>query len=149
MAGMFLFEVIPGTFERGNPLDNLDTDIEYGRHLRDDPTTAQAFPAVLDAQAGDPRTRYAETSIGPWFVSFDGTATSYVTGRIDPGWYDDNHYYLVMTAAADVAPVLDGRAPGVSAAEKRVRDLAVAHASIVSTDWYGLPEVLDDELPRG
>jgi hypothetical protein len=50
-------ELIPGTFERGNPFDTLTTDVEYGRWLRDHPTTAQAFPAVLDAQAGDPRVR--------------------------------------------------------------------------------------------
>ena len=149
MAGRFLFEIIPGTFERQNPFDNLDTDIEYARHLRDNPKTAQAFPAVLDAKAGDPRTRYSETSIRPWFVFFDGAATSYVTGGIDPKWYDDNHYYLVMTAGHEVAPVLDRRLPDVAAAERRIADLAKAHASIVSTDWYALSGVLDDELPRG
>jgi hypothetical protein len=149
MAGTFMFEIIPGTFERGNPLDNLDTDIEYARHLRDNPKTAQAFPAVLDSQAGDPRTRYSETSIRPWFVFFDGTAKSYVTGGIDPKWYDDNHYYLVMSSGHDVAPVLDGRNPDPAAAARRVEDLAKAHASIVSTDWYDLRSVLDDELPRG
>jgi hypothetical protein len=149
MAGKFMFEIIPGTFERGNPLDNLDTDIEYARHLRDNPKTAQAFPAVLDAQAGDPRTRYAETSIRPWFVVFDGTAKSYVTGGINPKWYDDNHYYLVMTAGHDVPPVLDARSPAVAAAERRVAELARAYASIVSTDWYRLPDVLDSELRRG
>jgi hypothetical protein len=149
MAGKFMFEIIPGTFERGNPFDNLDTDIEYARHLRDNPKTAQAFPAVLDAQAGDPRTRYAETSIRPWFVVFDGTARSYVTGGINPKWYDDNHYYLVMTAGHDVPPVLDARSPAVAAAERRIADLARAYASIVSTDWYQLRDVLDNELPRG
>lgn len=149
MAGKFMFEIIPGTFERGNPFDRLHTDIEYARHLRDSPKTAQAFPAVLDAQAGDPRTRYAETSIRPWFVLFDGTARSYVTGGINPKWYDDNHYYLVMTAGHDVPPVLDARSPSVAAAERRIADLARAYASIVSTDWYRLPDVLDNELPRG
>jgi hypothetical protein len=149
MAGKFIFEIIPGTFERGNPLDKLKTDVEYGRHLRDNPKTAQAFPAVLDAQAGDPRTRFSETSIRPWFVFFDGTAASYVTGGIDPKWYDDNHYYLVMTSAHDIPPSLGGRAPDAVAAAQRVADLAKAHASIVSTDWYGLPSVLGTELPRG
>jgi hypothetical protein len=149
MAGMFIIEVIPGTFERQNPFDHLDTDIEYGRHVRDNPTTAQAFPAVLDAAAGDPRTRYSETTIRPWFVFFDGTANSYVNGGIDPKWYDDNHYYLVMSSAHDVPPVLDGRNPDPADAEKRVEDLARAHASIVSTDWYDLTSVLDDELDRG
>jgi hypothetical protein len=150
MAGKFIFEIIPGTFERGNPLDNLDTDIEYARHLRDNPKTAQAFPAVLDSQTGDPRTRYSETSIRPWFVFFDGTAASYVTGGINPQWYDDNHYYLVMTAAHDIAPTLGGRSPNSAAAAKRVADLAKAHASIVSTDWFSVTDgVLATELPRG
>lgn len=149
LAGKFIFEIIPGTFERQNPFDHLDTDIEYARHLRDNPRTAQAFPAVLDAQTGDPRTRYVETSIRPWFVVFDGAATSYVTGAIDPAWYDDNHYLLIMTAAHEVAPALDSRAPAVDDARKRVAELAARHASVVSTDWYTLKDVLGAELDRG
>jgi hypothetical protein len=149
MAGKFIFEVIPGTFERQNPLDHLKTDVEYGRWVRDHAMTAQAFPAVLDAQAGDPRTRFAETTIRPWFVVFDGAAASYVNGTINTQWYDDNHYYLVMTSAHEVAPALDSRNPDVAAATQRVKDMAAAHASIVSTDWYDLDEVVDDELDRG
>jgi hypothetical protein len=149
LSGKFMFEIIPGTFERGNPFDTLKTDVEYGRHLRDNPRTAQAFPAVLDAQAGDPRTRFSEVSIRPWFVVFDGSATSYVTGGVNPKWYDDNHYYLVMTSGHDVAPALPGRTPDPGAAAQRVKDLAEAGASIVSTDWSALRSVLDDELPRG
>lgn len=149
LSGKFLFEIIPGAFERQNPFDHLPTDVEYARHVRDNPRTAVAFPAVLDAQAGDPRTRYPETTIRPWFVFFDGTANSYVGGTIDPSWYDDNHYYLVMTSAHEVAPALDSRNPDPEAAAQRVRDMAAAHASIVSTDWYDLDEVLNDELTRG
>lgn len=149
LAGKFLFEIIPGTFERQNPFDHLKTDVEYARHVRDNPATAQAFPAVLDAQAGDPRTRFAETSIRPWFVVFDGAATSYASGAADPAWYDDNHYLLVMTGAHEVAPALDSRNPGVDDAKKRIADLAGKHASVVSTDWYTLEEVLATELDRG
>ena len=149
LAGKFIFEIIPGTFERQNPLDNLDTDVEYGRHVRDNPRTAQAFPTVLDAQTGDPRTRYVETNIRPWFVVFDGAAPNYVTGAIDPAWYDDNHYMLIMTAAHEVAPALDSRNPNVDDARKRVADLAGKHASVVSTDWYTLEDVLRTELDRG
>jgi hypothetical protein len=149
LSGKFIFEIIPGTFERQNPFDHLTSDIEYARHLRDTPQTAMAFPAVLDAQAGDPRTRYAETDIRPWFVFFDGAAASYVNGGIDAKWYDDNHYYLVMTAAHEVAPPLDSRSPDVTAADQRVADMAAAHASIVSTDWYDLDEVVGKELDRG
>jgi hypothetical protein len=148
MAGKFLIEVIPGTFERGNPLDRLHTDIEYARWVRDNPRTAQAFPAVLDAQPGDPRTRFAETSIRPWFVVFDGAATAYANGTADPRWYADNHYHLVMTGGHDVAPKLDGRKPPVAAAKARVEQLAAKHASIVSTDWATLPDVLRMELDR-
>jgi hypothetical protein len=149
LAGKFIFEIIPGTFERQNPFDHLPTDVEYGRHVRDTPKTAMAFPAVLDAQSGDPRTRYSETDIRPWFVFFDGAAASYVNGGIDTKWYDDSHYYLVMTAAHEVAPPLDSRSPDVDAATQRVADMAKAHASIVSTDWYDLDEVVDNELDRG
>ncbi len=150
LAGAFIIELIPGTFERGNPFDKLHTDVEYGRWLRDHPRTAQAFPAVLDAQAGDPRTRFAETSIRPWFVFFDGDAARYVGGGIDPRWYDSNHYYLVMTNAHGVAPALSATNPGESAARARVEQLAREHASIVSTDWARLGGgVLSTELPRG
>jgi hypothetical protein len=149
MAGKFIFEIIPGTFERQNPFDNLKTDVEYGRWVRDNPRTAQAFPAVLDAQTGDPRTRFTETTIRPWFVVFDGNATSYVGGGVDPQWYDDNHYFLVMTNSGDVAPAITGRAPDTAAASQRVADIARAHASIVSTDWYDAKDVLKLELNRG
>jgi hypothetical protein len=149
MAGVFVIELIPGTFERGNPFDTLNTDVEYGRWLRDHPTTAQAFPAVLDAQAGDPRVRFAEASIRPCFVFFDGAASSYVDGGIDTAWYDTNHYYLVMTDAYEVIPAIDAATPDANTAAARVRLLAADHASIVSTDWARLPEVLATELTRG
>jgi hypothetical protein len=142
MAGKFLFEIIPGTFERQNPLDHLKTDVEYGRWVRDNPRTAQAFPAVLDAQVGDPRTRFTETNIRPWFVVFDGSAGSYIGGGVDPAWYDQNHYYLVMTDAQRLTPVLDSRQPDAEAAAQRVAGVARAHASIVSTDWYDLDRTI-------
>jgi hypothetical protein len=72
-----------------------------------------------------------------------------VGGAIDINWLDDNHYFLVMTSAHEVPPVLDSRSPGVDAATQRVKDMAAAHASIVSTDWYDLDEVVGDELDRG
>jgi Phosphoinositide phospholipase C, Ca2+-dependent len=149
LDGKFIFEIIPGTFERQNPLDHLKTDVEYGRWVRDNPHTAEAFPSVLDAAAGDPRTRFSETTIRPWFVFFDGSASAYVGGGIDPKWYDDNHYFLVMTDAHLVAPALDDRSPDPAAATQRVLDMAKAHASIVSTDWYDLDSVLSNEVDRG
>ena len=35
MTGKFLFELIPGTIEEGNPLDTEWTDRQYATHLRD------------------------------------------------------------------------------------------------------------------
>ncbi|MGC9668663.1 phosphatidylinositol-specific phospholipase C domain-containing protein [Planosporangium sp. 12N6] len=154
LAGRFLFEIIPGTFERGNPFDHLWTDTEYASYLRDLAAAgrigaAQAFPAVLDAAAGDPRTRYPDESIRPWFVFFDGSASAYVGGGIDPAWYDNRHYHLVMTDAAGVAPPIDATRPSEAEAAARVAQLAKAHASTVTADWSALPQVLATVAPRG
>lgn len=152
LAGRVIVELIPGTVEEGNPTDTLWTDVEYARHLAGLAAagtlgTARAFPAVHRAQAGDPRSRYADTGLRPWFVLFDGDATAYVTGGIDTAWYDANHYLLVMTDAQNVPPAVP--AGDADAATARVAELARAHASIASADWATLPAVLDDVLPRG
>jgi hypothetical protein len=154
LAGKFLFELIPGTVEQKNPFDHLWTDTEYAQYLRDLAAagrigSAQSFPAVLDAAAGDPRTRYPDASIRPWFVFFDGSATAYAGGGIDPSWYDSRHYHLIMTDAAGVAPPIDAVRPSPADASARVALLAKAHASVVSADWSGLPEVLATVAPRG
>jgi hypothetical protein len=152
LAGRVIVELIPGTVEEGNPTDILWTDVEYARHLAGLASSgtlarAQAFPAVHRAQAGDPRSRYADTTLRPWFVAFDGDATAYVTGGIDTAWYDANHYLLVMTDAQNVPPAVGTNDP--AAARARVAQLAAAHASVASSDWAAMPEVLDDVLPRG
>ncbi|MET7965264.1 phosphatidylinositol-specific phospholipase C domain-containing protein [Micromonospora sp. NPDC005305] len=152
LAGRVIVELIPGTVEEGNPTDTLWTDVEYARHLAGLAAagtlgTARAFPAVHRAQAGDPRARYADASLRPWFVLFDGDATAYVTGGVDTAWYDANHYLLVMTDAQNVPPAVGAGDAGAAAA--RVAELARAHASIASADWAALPTVLDDVLPRG
>jgi hypothetical protein len=154
LAGKFLFEIIPGTFERGNPFDHLWTDTEYGQYLRDLATaghigSAQSFPAVLDAAAGDPRTRYPDPAIRPWFVFFDGSASAYAGGGIDAAWYDSRHYHLIMTDAAGVAPPIDSTHPSAAEASARVALLARAHASVVTADWSSLPQVLAMVAPRG
>ena len=154
LDGKFLFELIPGTVEQSNPFDHLWTDVEYAQHLRDLATagqlgSAEAFPAVLNAQAGDPRTRYSDTTLRPWFVFFDGDASSYVDGSIDASWYDTHHYFLIMTAAESVPPALDDTHPAQADAQARVAQLAAAHASIVSCDWSSLPAVLAEAIPRG
>ncbi|MGK5731623.1 phosphatidylinositol-specific phospholipase C domain-containing protein [Streptomyces sp. URMC 124] len=154
MAGKFLVELIPGTVEEGNPVDRLWTDREYAQHLRDLAAAgrlrrAAAFPAVHGAAPGDPRTRYADASLRPWFVVFDGDAATYTAGGIDTGWYDDRHYLLVMTDAHKVAPVIDGTRPTEAQARERLALMAKAHASFATADWYPLPQVLSAVLPRG
>jgi hypothetical protein len=153
LAGKVILYVIPGTVELGNPTDTLHTDVEYATYLKNlkasgDIHTATTFPAVLGAAAGDPREQYTDASIRPWFVVFDGDAATYVNG-IDTSWYDTNHYLLTMTDAHNVAPVLDDTNPPVADAKDRVAQLAKAHATVASSDWYGLPDVLSEVLPRG
>ncbi|MFC0600875.1 phosphatidylinositol-specific phospholipase C domain-containing protein [Streptomyces palmae] len=154
LAGKFVFELIPGTVEESNPFDGLWTDREYATRLRDLAAAgrlreATAFPAVHKATAGDPRARYADASIRPWFVMFDGDASAYVQGGIDTAWYDQRHYLLIMTDAHLVAPAIDGTSPEESAARARVELLARQHGSIVTADWYPLPSVLSMVVPRG
>ncbi|MFJ4797163.1 phosphatidylinositol-specific phospholipase C domain-containing protein [Kitasatospora purpeofusca] len=153
LAGRVLVYVIPGTVELDNPFDTLHTDVEYGRYLRDLAAAgrigeARMFPTALGAAAGDPRTRYSETSIRPWFVVFDGDAAAYVNG-IDTSWYDTNHYLLTMTDAHNVAPAISGTDPTADQARARTELLARAHASIVSSDWRKLTAVQSLVLPRG
>jgi hypothetical protein len=154
LAGKVLIEAIPGTVEESNPTDTLWTDKEYATYLRDLHTngkTSQAnvFPSVHNAQAGDPRTRYSDTSLRPWFVTFDGDASTYLNGTIDTSWYDTNHYLLFMTDAQNVAPALDDLNPAPADAAARVALLAKAHASIASNDWRTLPSVQSLVVPRG
>jgi hypothetical protein len=154
MAGKFVFELIPGTVEEQDPFDTLWTDQEYATHLRDLQAAgnlgqAQAFPAVHNPQAGDPRDRYDDTSLRPWFVVFDGDAATYLNNGIDTSWYDDRHYLLIMTDGENVSPPIDGTNPSEADATARVQLLAQDHASIVTADWYPLPSVLSLVVPRG
>jgi|GEM_PF-788277 hypothetical protein len=154
LAGKVLLEVIPGTVEENNPTDSLWTDQEYAGYLKTlqgqgKLSQANVFPAVHNAQAGDPRTRYSDTSLRPWFVVFDGDAATYLGGGIDTGWYDTHHYLLIMTDAQNVPPTLDDTNPSAADAQARVAQLAAAHATIASNDWRGLPSVQSLVLPRG
>ncbi|MEV6317751.1 phosphatidylinositol-specific phospholipase C domain-containing protein [Streptomyces sp. NPDC051776] len=155
LAGKFLFELIPGTVEQSNPFDSYWTDREYAEHLRSLSASgglgsATAFPAVTGAAPGDPRTRYADASIRPWFVVFDGDASTYVTDAgIDTAWYDRRHYLVIMTSAHAVAPEIDSVNPPEADARARVAALAAEHGSIVTSDWSPLPGVLSTVLPRG
>jgi hypothetical protein len=152
LAGKVIIEVIPGTVEENNPTDSLWTDKEYAQYLNSLKAAgtlakAQIFPAVHNAASGDPRTRYSDTSLRPWFVVFDGDANSYVTRNIDTSWYDSNHYLLVMTDVQDISPsVADGDVP---AAQARVALVASKHASVASSDWSYMPSVDGEVLDRG
>ncbi|WP_407548744.1 phosphatidylinositol-specific phospholipase C domain-containing protein [Streptomyces sp. Pv4-95] len=154
LAGKFLFELIPGTVEEDNPFDKLWTDVEYATHLKDLAgqgalARSTAFPAVHGATAGDPRTRYADPALRPYFVVFDGDAATYLNGSIDTAWYDTRHYLLVMTDAHKVAPEIDATRPTEAEAQGRVGQLASSHASFATADWYPLPSVLKAVVPRG
>ncbi|MEW5353935.1 hypothetical protein E0E62_15950 [Streptomyces sp. 16-176A] len=154
LAGKVILEVIPGTVEESNPTDSLWTDQEYAGYLRDlhaQGRTSQAnvFPSVHNAQSGEPRSRYSDTSLRPWFVAFDGDAATYLNGSIDTGWYDAHHYLLFMTDAQNVPPALDDVKPSAADAQARVTQLAKAHATVASNDWKTLPNVQSMVVPRG
>jgi hypothetical protein len=152
LSGKVIIEVIPGTVEEGNPTDTLWTDKEYAQYLKGLAAAgtlarAQIFPAVHNAASGDPRTRYSDATLRPWFVAFDGDATAYVTGGIDTSWYDTNHYLLVMTDVQNISPAVP--AGDAAAAQARVALAASKHASVASSDWSTLPSVDAQVLDRG
>jgi hypothetical protein len=152
LAGKVIFEVIPGTVEESNPTDTLWTDTEYAQYLNTlkaagTLSNAQIFPSVHNAASGDPRTRYPDTTLRPWFVVFDGDASAYVGGSIDTSWYDTNHYLLIMTDVQNISPaVTDG---DTAAAQARVALVAGAHASVASSDWSDMPTVDSEVVDRG
>ncbi|AXG76332.1 phosphatidylinositol-specific phospholipase C domain-containing protein [Streptomyces paludis] len=154
LAGRFIVELIPGTVEEQNPFDTLWTDREYAMHLRDLKAAgrlgeAAAFPAVHHAAAGDPRTRYADAGIRPWFVFFDGDASAYAAAGFDTSWYAQRNYYVLMTDAHNVAPAISATTPTEQQARDRLALLARKNASLISADWRTLPAVLSSAVPRG
>jgi hypothetical protein len=154
LRGKVMFEIIPGTFEQANPFDRYWTDAEMADHLRSLSSAgtiadAAVFPAVLGAAAGDPRTRYGDAGRRPWFVVFDGAAATYAAGTGDLPWYDASHYFLIMTSADAVPPVIDPQKPTAEQARARIAELAKAHASLVTADWQTTTGVLADVVARG
>lgn len=155
VQGKAIVEAIPGTFEMSNPFDHLWTDAEYSAYLKGlaasgTVANAEIFPSVLGAQSGDPRTRYSDTTLRPWFVVFDGDANTYVNDG-NTEWYNANHYLVVATDAYDVSPALSSTDPALADAQARVALLASDGVSFVSTDWTTAPAngVLPEVLPRG
>ena len=154
LQGRAIVEAIPGTFEMSNPFDHLWTDVEYADYIKglqtaDAVADAEIFPSVLGAQSGDPRTKYGDTTIRPWFVVFDGDANTYVNDG-NTEWYNTNHYLVIATDAYNVSPALSSTDPSLSDAQARVALLASDSASFVSTDWTTSPAdgVLGEVLPR-
>ncbi|MEV7182274.1 hypothetical protein [Kitasatospora sp. NPDC093679] len=153
LAGKTLIELIPGTAELHNTPARQRSDVLYAHHLHTLASTgaiatAQVFPAVLGAQHDDPRTRYPDQALHPWFVVFDVDAAAYLT-RADTAWYDRHHYLVVTTDPHRVTPSIARTGPTPAQAAHRLAHLAVAHASFVSSDWYSLTTVLPTVLPRG
>jgi hypothetical protein len=148
LAGKYIFEIIPGTVEEGNPFDHLPTDVEYATWMNGNGGGGEAFPAVLGAMSGDPRTQY-DADLRDDFVFFDGDASTYVNDHIDTSWYDTHHYLLVMTDAYAVSPALSESSPTPADAQARIAELAADHATIVSTDWASVSGVPATVLPRG
>lgn len=152
LRGKVLTEIIPGTVEEGNPTDTLHTDVEYAGYLLDQKAagkldSVQIFPTVHGAASGDPRDKYSAEQ-KPWFVVFDGDASEWLA-KAGMSWYDENHYYVVMTDAQNVAPAIDDHHPTVDQATQRVAELAKQHASVVTSDWTGLTTVLPTVDARG
>jgi len=154
VEGKVIVEIIPGTFEEAADPSSTWVDVVYAQHLLDlynsgEIADAAVFPSVLGAQTGDPRDRYSDTALRPWFVVFDGDAATWVA---DGGtqWYDTNHYLVVVTDAYDVPPELSDTDPALADAQARVAELAADGASFVSTDWNTAPAnaVLSDVLLR-
>lgn len=136
LRGRVILLVLKGTAES----DSLPTDIEYARHLRANPGTAVGFPFVHSGIASsDPRTRY-ESTLRPWFVVFDGPATTFAglsaTAR---AFYSANRYLVVTTDSHAVAPALSRTSPTTAQATARLQLLGCLGSSVASSDWYTVP----------
>lgn len=136
LRGRVILLVLKGTAEN----DSLPTDIEYARHLQANPTTAVGFPFVHDGVAtADPRTRY-DATLRPWFVVFDGAATSFAAlTAAQRAFYSNNRYLVVATDSHAVAPPLSRTNPTTAQAQARLALLGCAGASVASADWYTVP----------
>ena len=133
LRGRVILLILKGTAES----DSLPTDIEYARYLRANPATAVGFPFVHGGIATtDPRARY-ESTLRPWFVVFDGAATSFVAlTAAQRAFYSANRYLVVTTDAHAVAPALSRTSPTTTQAVDRLRLLGCYGGTVASADWY-------------
>jgi hypothetical protein len=138
--GRFIVLVQTGTFEEGNPLDTLHTDVEYAGYLGGATASAVAFPVIKRSGAsGDPRLGFPADLRG-WFVSVDTDAVGFVALPASTrAFYASRHLWVVATDVHAVAPALDQRAPTTAAAVARVQAMACAQASVASSDWAQVP----------
>ena len=136
LRGRVVLLILKGTAES----DSLPTDIEYARYLRANPATAVGFPFAQQGLAStDPRTRY-ESALRPWFVVFDGPATTFAgLGAAARAFYSGNHYLVVTTDAHAVSPALSRTSPTTQQATDRLRLLGCLGTTVASSDWYTVP----------
>src|SRR5262249_28459571 len=136
LRGRVILLVLKGTAE----FDSLPTDIEYARYLQANPATAVGFPFVPDGvAASDPRTRY-DATLRPWFVVFDGPATTFAgLSAAARSFYSGNYYLLVTTDSHAVSPALSRTSPTTAQAVDRLRLLGCLGSSVASADWYTVP----------
>lgn len=133
LRGRVILLILKGTVEN----DSLPTDIEYSQYLRANPATAVGFPFVHNGVAtSDPRTRY-DSTLRPWFVVFDGAATSFVAlTAAQRAFYSGNKYLVVATDSHAVSPALSRTNPTTQQAIDRLTLLGCYGASVASADWY-------------
>lgn len=149
LRGKFMFVVITGAFEAGNPFDHYHTDLEYADYLTSlggNLSSAMMFPTINGATSTDPRTGDHGGTRAQWYVTFDGDASSWVNG--DTSFVTQGNYLLVMADAQNVAPAIDDHNPTVQQGQDRVRLLAGRGATIASSDWTN-PQILGFSTPRG
>ena len=150
LRGKFVILVETGAFEAGNPFDSYDTDLEYADHLNTlnaagSLGTATMFTTINGASATDPRIGDRGGARAQWYVTFDGNASSWISGSTD--FYKTGNYLVVMVEAHAVAPAIDGRNPTVQQATDRLNLLASRGATIISSDWIN-PAILSLTTPR-
>ena len=143
LEGKAIVEIIPGTFEQAVDSSSTWVDQVYAQHLIDlynagEISQAAVFPSVLGAQTGDPRLRYSNTALRPWFVVFDQDAGR-SSRTATPSGTTPTITCPSSPTPYDVSPALSSSAPSLADAEARFAELAADGASYVSTDWYNSP----------
>ncbi|CAM3834168.1 phosphatidylinositol-specific phospholipase C domain-containing protein [Kibdelosporangium persicum] len=149
LRGKFLFTLITGAFEAGNPFDNYDTHHEYADYLTSlgaNLGSAMMFPTINGASSVDPRTGGNGGTRAQWYVTFDGDAGGWFSG--DTSFYTNGNYLVTMASVHSVAPAIDGRNPTVQQAQDRVRQAAAKGATVASSDWNN-PAIVGFTVPRG